>query len=378
MKKTILLLLLIASASISKATDPLAGAKNLGWLSIMTGKGGDPEAFALYELWGFDKPGNEEALIASAAKAAGITDVHSGKVWSKRGYYDLQEKLLKEFPKSSRTGRQRWTGSIITAAADPNSVAQSFQYFLSNDYRSGTIPVSIARTATPKPLGSIIVACGPKDQTMTSFKVYEWWGTGLPRTSKERYLNMSSSLEKYVSAAGDNPCKLNDTVTGLTGAAAKEAFYRRIKGIRKYVSASVVNMRITTDDECKVVDVSPTGGGTVAGGGSTRGGSGTTADGIQYSSADMSEFTNNSNLGAMILYYGSGGVPGNAYIYELRGKSLNDKNGIASLLAQKISGTGFIGFEHRPGSTCTMAEGYIRGKSGSSVRSSCMGTYKVD
>jgi len=103
----------------------------------------------------------------------------------------------------------------------------------------------------------------------------------------------------------------------------------------------------------------------------------TTDNGIQVSSADMSQFTNNSSLGAMILYYGSGTTISSAYIYDLRGKSLTDKAGVAGILSGKISGSSFIGFEHRLGN-CAAAEGYVKGKAGKTISTRCMGEYKVD
>jgi len=103
----------------------------------------------------------------------------------------------------------------------------------------------------------------------------------------------------------------------------------------------------------------------------------TTDNGIQVSSADMSQFTNNSSLGAMILYYGSGSTISSAYIYDLRGKSLTDKAGVAGVLSGKISGSSFIGFEHRQGN-CAAAEGYVKSKAGKTISTRCMGEYKVD
>lgn len=380
MKSLLSLFILLLLAAKVRAEDPTPGAKNLGYVTILRGTGDDVASYALFELWGFDKPTDHDALVSSVAKAYGFTDVLSGKVWGRKSYYDLQEKLLKEIPKNLRSASssRNVAGSIITAQANPNAIAQRFEKFLSNDYPLSVIPAS-TRSATPRLLGSIIVSCGPKDATMTSFKVYEWYGTGLPRNTTERYGNMHQSVNTALGISDETGCKMNDTVTGLIGEAAKEAFYRRIKGIRKWVSASVVNVRITTDNDCKVVSTEPIGGSSTASGGSGGGGrsSGSTSDGISYSSADMSQFTNNSRLGAMILYYGSGGVANSAYIYDLRGRELKDKAGVAGILSARTAGSTFIGFEHRPGD-CRAAEGYVQGKVGKSISTHCMGEYKVD
>lgn len=98
--------------------------------------------------------------------------------------------------------------------------------------------------------------------------------------------------------------------------------------------------------------------------------------GIQVSSADMSAFVNNSRLGSLILYYGAGSAPSAAYIYELRGRELTDKEGVAAVLARRVSGSRFIGFEHRPGD-CAAAQGYVQGKAGRSIATTCAGEYQV-
>ena len=328
----------------------------MGWVSIMQGSGDKAESFALFEMWGFGKPTDEAALVASVAKSFGITNVISGKLWNRRSYYDLQEKLQKSFPKNDRSTnrRQSASGTVIISASNPNEVAQKFDKFLSNDYRTGTIPKSTARFKEPQLLGSIIVACGPKDATMTSFKVYEWWGTGLPRNNSERYGKLNTSVTDAVGSKGDNECKMNDTVTGLTGAAAQEAFYRRIKGIRKWVSASVANMRITTDDDCKVVSVSPAGGGprgTLAGGGGSSSTS-SSSGGIQVSSADMSGYTRNF-LGCLAFTYSSMSF---LYVVPVYGPSFSIEKHAPAIARQYDMATSYHKYQWFPGRSASSLE----------------------
>lgn len=115
--------------------------------------------------------------------------------------------------------------------------------------------------------------------------------------------------------------------------------------------------------------------GTPVPGGATRP-AGSSSGSIQVSSADMSAFVNNATHGSMILYYGTGSTPSAAYIYELRGRELSDKQSVAAELSRRVTGTPFIGFEHRLGN-CAAAEGYVRGKAGSSISTHCAGEYRL-
>jgi len=116
------------------------------------------------------------------------------------------------------------------------------------------------------------------------------------------------------------------------------------------------------------------GGGTAS---SSSSSSGTTPGGIQYSSADMSEFTKNASNGTIALYYGYGSTISSAYVYELVGSGASgNKAAIADALAQRISSTApFIGFEQRSGN-CAVAESAIRRKAGTSVSVRCQGEYR--
>lgn len=364
------------------AQEPQAGARFLGYLSLVRGAADAPVSYSFYELWGFSEPTDEAALIASAARAVKIPDAASGKIWSKKaGYYDTQDKVRKKFPKDVRnsSGIQTGGGSLVTGT-DPNAVEQTFKEILSNNYRGGIIPKPV-RFSTPRVLGSIIISCGPEDATMTSFKVYEWFGTAYPRHSRDRYLTMPNAINEALGIGKGKGCRLTDTVTGLTGQAAVEAMYSRMKGLRKYISASVVNTRITTDDELRVLGVSAAGEAVAGQGKGSSGGSTGTGNtgGVSHSTADMSQFTRNAGQGAIMLYYGWDNKPASAYIYELRGSTLKDKKAIADLLVKRTSQSGgtFIGFEHFPGN-CRQAQGYIRRKAGDGIATTCSGEYKID
>lgn len=106
----------------------------------------------------------------------------------------------------------------------------------------------------------------------------------------------------------------------------------------------------------------------------------TTSSGIHVTTGvDMSEFTNNSRLGTMMLYYGVNGKASTIYMYELRGKSLSDKQSVVSKLTAKIStSTPFIGFEWLQGYDCNMAKGYIYKKTNSTSGTNCQGEYKIN
>lgn len=106
----------------------------------------------------------------------------------------------------------------------------------------------------------------------------------------------------------------------------------------------------------------------------------TTSSGIQVSEGvDMSEFTNNSRLGTIMLFYGYDGKASSIYMYELRGKSLSDKQAVVSKLRDKISiSTPFIGFEWLPGYDCNSAKGYVYKKTRSTSGTNCQGEFKIN
>ena len=112
-----------------------------------------------------------------------------------------------------------------------------------------------------------------------------------------------------------------------------------------------------------------------AGGGTAT--AGTTPGGVQYSTADMSEFTENGSHGTLALYYGYGGTISSAYVYELVGPgTAGDKAALVDALAKKVhASTPFIGFEKRSGK-CADAQAAIRQKAGSSVGAYCQGEYR--
>ena len=104
----------------------------------------------------------------------------------------------------------------------------------------------------------------------------------------------------------------------------------------------------------------------------------TTSSGIQVSSADMSQFTNNSRLGVMMLYYGYGGKASSIYMYELRGKELTNKQAVVEQLTAKHAGSTFIGFEWLAGYNCDMAKGFVYKKTNSTDGTRCQGEFKID
>lgn len=106
----------------------------------------------------------------------------------------------------------------------------------------------------------------------------------------------------------------------------------------------------------------------------------TTSNGIQVTTGvDMSEFTNNSRLGTMMLLYGYNGKASTIYMYELRGKSLSDKQSVVDKLTAKISiSTPFIGYQWLPGYDCNMAKGYVYKKTNSTNGTNCQGEFKIN
>jgi hypothetical protein len=122
-------------------------------------------------------------------------------------------------------------------------------------------------------------------------------------------------------------------------------------------------------------------GSTASSSGSSSGSTSTTttSGGISHSTADMSQFTKNASQGSMMLYYGWSGKPASAYIYELRGSGLKNKQAVADILVKRTSQSGgtFIGFEHFPGN-CQQAQGYIRRKAGDGIATTCNGEHKLD
>ena len=106
----------------------------------------------------------------------------------------------------------------------------------------------------------------------------------------------------------------------------------------------------------------------------------TTSSGIQVTTGvDMSEFTNNSRLGTMMLLYGYNGKASTIYMYELRGKSLSDKQSVVDKLTAKISiSTPFIGYQWLPGYDCNMAKGYVYKKTNSTNGTNCQGEFKIN
>ena len=81
----------------------------------------------------------------------------------------------------------------------------------------------------------------------------------------------------------------------------------------------------------------------------------------------------------MMLYYGVNGKASTIYMYELRGKSLSDKQAVVSRLTSKISiSTPFIGFEWLPGYNCGMAKEFVYKKTHSTNGTNCQGEYKIN
>lgn len=106
----------------------------------------------------------------------------------------------------------------------------------------------------------------------------------------------------------------------------------------------------------------------------------TTSSGIQVSTGvDMSEFTNNSRLGTMMLYYGADSKISSIYMYEIRGKSMTNKGSVAGTLNAKISTSApFIGYEWLPGYDCRMAKEFVYKKTNSTRGTNCQGEYKIN
>lgn len=359
--------------------EPTPGVKNLGQISFLFGENGTPSGFSFYELWGMAMPANEEAFFNAAAATLGIKNVIAVKLYSSRtSSYDIADKLRKNFPKNDRSSINASDYGSLVINADGTGIGQKHKKSLSNDYRSGIIPPRVV-FSSPQLLGSIIVACGPKDQRMTSFKVYEWYGTAYPKNNSELYGDIRPTINEALGLPKeDGECRYHDFVKNLTGQEAADAFRLRLaKDMRNTVRSSVEPLRINTvNDGFKTAVVTRAGQDVASGGDNNNGGGGSSE--INHSTADMSEFINNSNLGAMILYFGNNKIPSAAYIYELVGRELKDKEGVAALLANKIDGSTYIGFEVRSGIKCDGAIAYIRGKAGNSIVWHCNGSYKVN
>lgn len=375
----ILTCLCLHTTLFAQDPDPSPGAKKLGQISFLYGDNGTPSGFVLYELWGVAMPVNEEAFFNSAAATLGIKNVISVKLYGSRtSSYDIADKLRKNFPKKDRSSIHASEQGSLVINADGTGIGQKHKKFLSNDYRNGIIPERVV-FSSPQLLGSIIVACGPKDERMTSFKVYEWYGTAYPKNNSELYGDIRPTINEALGLPReDGECRYHDFVKNLTGQQAADAFKLRLaKDMRNTVRGSVEPFRINTVNDGFKTAVVTRAGQDVASGGNNNGGAGGSSE-INYSTADMSEFLNNSNLGAMILYFGHNKTPSAAYIYELIGRELKDKQGIAALLANKIDGSTYIGFEVRSGSNCDGAIRYIRDKAGNSIVWHCNGSYKVN
>jgi hypothetical protein len=235
--------------------------------------------------------------------------------------------------------------------------------------------------STPKFLGSMIVSCGPEGEAMTSFKVYEWYGTTIPA----KYTGYAIT-NKALGIGDGKGCRYAGYFLELTPEEAIPAMTKELaKNIRKKVTSSVTGLRITTGEDGLTILSLTRIPVSMAGNGSGN----TNNNQIQSSSADMSKFLNNSLLGSMIVYYGTGTT--NAadirswYVYEVRGRELTDKNGLGNLLIKKVSTTNSsLGYEWRAGADCNTALDYVQRKTGKKIGGQCggevntMGEYTTD